>query len=129
MENLDIKTLNSVSQNIYQLMNQVLNDMDALKKNSLNLRMRISTEIKSLTNGLSQQDQTMFLNKIAGSVQEHFNNVAPLAKAKIKVTGNCCGQSGGSISIENSAGVSVGVCVTGSLSGITGGGVQGGWTY
>ena len=134
MEKINAKQVKNVSENVHHLMSQLFEHMQLFEKSTRKLRIRINKDLKELTVGLSKQERLDLQKKIVSYVQQGFNGSLPTEttaarRVNVGVSRGCVGNDGGGV-VASSGNFSVKVCAMGSLSeGITGGGVEGGWSY
>ncbi len=134
MEKLNEKQVKKVAGNVHQLMSDLFTHMQQFEKGSRKLRIRISKQLKDLTQGISKEERQALHKMIVGNVQQGFAENQPNALAaargiSVGVSRGCVGNEGGGV-VATDGSFSVKVCAMGSLSdGITGGGVEGGWSY
>ena len=134
MEKFNEKQVKKLSENVQQLMSDLFAHMQLFEKDSRKLRIRISKQLKDLTRGISKEERQALHKMIVGFVQQGFAESRTNARAaargvSVGVSRGCVGNEGGGV-VASDGSFSVKVCAMGSLSdGITGGGVEGGWSY
>ena len=115
-----------LASNIAKLLASVLRKSAELEKSTKATRMRINTDLNALVEGMKPEERGLLLSAIAVEAQRIFDAVG---SPKVTISGGCAGTTGLGVRASD-GGNYAGACVTGSLSeGITGGGVEAGFTY
>jgi membrane-bound lytic murein transglycosylase len=97
-----------------------------LMRESARLRTEITADLRPEIEATPVEDRGAILSYLADRVQAIFD---AQGSPKVTFTGGCAGAEGGGIRATEGEAFA-GVCVTGSLSsGLTGGGVEAGFTY
>lgn len=133
MEKLDNKQVEKVSENVHELMSQLFENLQLFEKKSRRLRIRINKGLNELTVGLSNKERLDLQKMIVKNVQQGFDSGPNITRAarriSVGVSRGCVGNDGGGVTASNGS-FTVKVCAIGSLDqGVTGGGVEAGWSY
>jgi len=127
MATITESSIKRVSLNLHQLIQITMDNTRALEKSTLKLRMKIKADLDALTKDLSQKDQLRLKSMIVNAIQENTHAAGSTAKIGTP-DGPCFGEGSHGIDYEE-GGVYGGVCGIGSIHGLTGGGVFGGFHY
>jgi hypothetical protein len=126
MKPADEAKIKRTATNVAKLLGNMLKLSSELERRSRKARLRINSDLKALTESMRPEDRGLLITAVAVQVQEIFDAAG---SPKVAISGGCAGAQGVGIRATDN-GNYAGVCVTGSLDeGITGGGVEGGFTY
>ena len=130
MATLNSSTISRVSANLHQLLQMQISNTKMMEKNTQALRKKIKVDINLLIKDLSKTDREKVINMVVSTVQDNFNNSG--STTRVHTTSDCLSQEGshesGGIAYED-GGAYGGVCAIGSMNGLTGGGLFGGFNY